>query len=170
MLYQVEQSKWYLIQCKPREGFRAEENLKNQSYICFHPTYKVKRKLAQHVQYVETSLFPTYLFVYLSSLDNWAPIKSTRGVNKIVHFNGYPASVDDFVINALKQRCELLNQDPQSSLYKPGDKVRVIDGGFKELEAIVMTKDADERVILLLNLFNREHNINMSVHSIRNVV
>ena len=151
-MYQAKDSRWYLVQCKPREGFRAEVNLKNQSYICFHPTYFVKRKISGRVQSTEVSLFPHYLFIYLSELDNWSAIRSTRGVNKIVCFNGMPASLDERIIDELKRQCARLRGDKPASLYKIGDRVLVTSGCFKEIAAIVTSTDGDERVTLLLNL------------------
>jgi transcriptional antiterminator RfaH len=165
-MYSVKESRWYLVQCKPREGFRAAEHLQNQSYTCFHPTYLVKRKVAGRVQSVEASLFPHYLFIYLSSSDNWSSIRSTRGVNKIVHFNGIPASLDDRVVEELQRQCARLRGEAPISLYKVGDRVLVTDGCFKELEAIVTATDADERVTLLLNLLNRPQHIELSVNSV----
>jgi transcriptional antiterminator RfaH len=37
---------WYLVQCKPRESFRAEEHLNNQGFETFHPTHLVHTRVA----------------------------------------------------------------------------------------------------------------------------
>ena len=169
-MYLAEKSRWYLVQCKPREGFRAEENLKNQSYICFHPTLFIKRKVAQQIRSVPVSMFPHYLFIYLNHLDNWSAIRSTRGVNKIVHFNGVPASLDDHMMSELQKFCLRLQGKIPEPLYKVGDRVIVTDGCFKELEAVVTATNADERVTLLLNLLNRPQHIEFDVQSVVGLV
>lgn len=159
-------SQWYLVQCKPRESFRAEMHLKNQGYECFHPTHPAKRKVAGRVQYVPASLFPHYLFVLLNQTANSAPIRSTRGVSKMVHFNGVPACLGHDVINALKRHCAKLNGAPPEPIYKVGDKVVVIDGCFKDIQAIVTATSGEERVSLLLNLFNREQSVELPVSAV----
>lgn len=164
MMYQS--NRWYLVQCKPRESFRAEQHLINQNYTCFHPTYPVKRKIAGRVQMVTAPLFPHYLFIQLNDTDNWSSIRSTRGVSKIVHFNGIPASLDDHLVESLKRHCARLNGQAAEPIYKVGDKVIVTEGCFKELEAIVTATNGEERVILLLNLFNRPQHVELSVSAV----
>ena len=162
----LNESRWYLVQCKPREGFRADLNLKNQGYECFHPTYPVKRKIAGVVKQVTTSLFPHYLFVLLNPMDNWSAIRSTRGVSKIIYFNNMPASLDNAIITALQHQCAKLNGNLAGPILKPGQRVLITDGCFKELEAIVTATTGDERVTLLINLFNRQQHIDISVHAL----
>lgn len=162
----LNESRWYLIQCKPRDSFRAEFHLRNQGYQCFHPTYPVKRKIAGVVKLVTAPLFPHYLFILLNSIDNWSPIRSTRGVSKIVYFNGIPASLDHAIIDALQQQCAKLNGQAAEPILKPGQRVVITEGCFKELEAIVTAATGEERVTLLVSLFNRQQHIDVSVHAL----
>lgn len=162
----TDDGRWYLVQCKPRESFRAEANLQNQGYQCFHPTYPVKRKVGGVVQSVIVSLFPHYLFVLLNPVTNWSPIRSTRGVSKIVYFNGLPASLDNHLITALQLQCAKLNGQEAEPILKPGQRVIISEGCFKELEAIVTAVNGEERVTLLINLFNRQQYVELSVHAV----
>lgn len=162
----VEEGRWYLVQCKPRQSFRAEINLKNQGYECFHPIYPVKRKIRGMVQTVMAPLFPHYLFVLLNARHNWTPIRSTRGVSQFVYFNGIPASLDEGFITALQQRCAKLNGQGAEAMLKPGQRVMITEGCFKDLEAIVTANTGEERVMLLINLFNRQQYIELSVHAV----
>ena len=158
--------RWYLVQCKPRESFRAEANLNNQGYHCFHPTYPVKRKIAGTVHSVITPLFPHYLFVLLNATDNWSAIRSTRGVSHLVYFNSVPASLDNHLIEAMQQQCAILNGQEAPPILKVGQRVVITDGVFKELEAIVTANTGEERVTLLINLFNRQQHVELSVHAV----
>jgi transcriptional antiterminator RfaH len=162
----VNEGRWYLIQCKPRESFRAEANLNNQGYQCFHPTYPVKRKIAGVVQSVTVPLFPHYLFIFLNATDNWSPIRSTRGVSKIVYFNSMPASLDQHIIVELQKQCARLNGQSAEPILKVGQRVVITEGCFKELEAIVTATTGEERVTLLISLFNRQQYIDVSVHAV----
>ena len=159
-------SQWYLVQCKPRESFRAEAHLQNQNYTCFHPTYPVKRKIAGKISVTIAPLFSHYLFILLSDTDNWSAIRSTRGVSRIVRFNGVPASLDHHLVEELQRHCARLHGINPEPLYKVGDRVMVTDGCFKELEAIVTATNGEERVVLLLNLFNRPQHVELSTYAV----
>ena len=50
----------------------------------------------------------------------------------------------------------------------PGDKVTILDQGFAGIESIFMTMDGEERVILLINLMNRQQQISLPLASISN--
>lgn len=157
---------WYLVQCKPGESFRAVEHLENQNYTCFHPTYPIKRKLRGLVQTRTEVLFPHYIFILLKKADNWAPIRSTRGVNCLVRFNGVPARLEEHVVEGIRQQCAKLHGIEAESLYKAGDRVLITDTCFKEIEAIVTATRGDERVTLLFNLCNRPQYVDLSVNAV----
>ena len=154
---------WYLAQCKARQDARAEANLQNQGFACFRPTYKRERNLRGQTLIVEESLFPGYLFVQLSAEDNWAPLRSTRGITRIVGFGGQPLAINEGLIEQLQQRSELLIR--QDTLV-PGEVVRIWEGPFSELEAVFLAMDGAERVVLLLNFLQREQKVFVPLSSI----
>lgn len=157
--------RWYLIQCKPRQDSRAEENLTRQAFKCYRPTHNIERiQRGRHINSVE-SLFPGYLFIQLDQLnDNWHPIRSTRGVNQLVTFGKQPIAVADELIDQLKQR---LSEKPQKSVaLVPGDRVRINSGSYKELEAIILSRDGAERIVILLQLLHREHTLSIPISAI----
>ena len=161
--------RWYLVQCKPRESFRAAINLHNQGYQCFHPTYPAKRKAAGTIRSVPSPLFPHYLFIKLSATSNWSWIRSTRGVSRLICFNSIPMGVDSAVINALQHHCLKLHHKDADPLFKIGELVVVTEGCFKELEAIVTAATGNERVTLLINFFNRQQYMEFPVQAISRI-
>jgi transcriptional antiterminator RfaH len=157
--------RWYLIQCKPRQDSRAEENLTRQAFKCYRPTHNIERiQRGRRVTSLE-SLFPGYLFIQLDQLnDNWHPIRSTRGVNQLVTFGKQPIAVADELIDQLKQRLSEKPQEPV--LLEPGDRVRINSGSYKELEAIFLSRDGAERIVILLQLLHREHTLSIPISAI----
>jgi transcriptional antiterminator RfaH len=111
-------------------------------------------------------LFPHYLFLLLSDNDNWSAIRSTRGVSRLVSFNGLPASLPHAIIEQLQIHCEKLHGGTPAPIYQVGQRVLITDGCFKELEAIVTANNGDERVVLLLNLFSRQQEVELSVSAV----
>lgn len=157
---------WYVVQCKARQDERAEENLLRQGYVCYRPKYRCSRLLRGQRQTVEESLFSGYLFIQISPEDNWGPLRSTRGVIRIVGFGGEPLSVNDGVIEQLQQH----DREPcREELFSAGEKVRIKEGPFSELEAVFQEMDRNERVVLLLNFLQREQRILMPLVNISKV-
>jgi transcriptional antiterminator RfaH len=153
---------WYLVQCKSRQDERAEEHLLRQGYGCCRPTRRCEKLLRGRRQAIVESLFPGYLFVHLDDDASWAPLRSTRGVSRVIGFGGQPLPVPDGLIVELQQRSAALVEP----LWKAGTHVRITEGCFVALGAIFVAMDGDERVHLLLNLLNRQHQICLPLTSI----
>lgn len=153
---------WYLVYCKPRQDERAEEHLLRQGYACYRPQHSCERIVRGCRQIIAESLFPGYLFIQLAADANWAPLRSTRGVNRIVSFGGLPLRLDNSLITHLQQRTAA----PVKPALEVGDSVRITQGGFAELDAVFVTMDGEQRVILLLNMLNRQQQISVPLVSI----
>ncbi|PWQ98707.1 transcription/translation regulatory transformer protein RfaH [Leucothrix arctica] len=156
---------WYLLNCKPKQDERAEENLNNQGYITFRPTLTLKKKRRNKEVLVQESLFPRYLFIYLDKEnDNWAPISSTLGVSSIVRFGQEPAKATDELVAQLKQRM-LLQESMSSSTprpdFKEGEVVAIDEGPLKGLNGVFSGYASDERVIVLLNLLSQQSKVTL---------
>lgn len=154
---------WYLVQCKARQDERAEEHLRRQGYTCFRSTYKRERQVKGQRRVVSESLFPGYLFIQLSLQVSWSPLRSTRGVSRIVAFGGHPLPVSDTLVNELQERD---HPTIATMLLKPGENVRINAGPFAELEAVFLAMEGDERVVLLMNLLHREQQISLPLAGI----
>lgn len=154
---------WYLLQSKPRQEQRAAQHLRNQGYTCYLPMLSVERLQRGKRVASEEPLFPGYLFIQLDSVeDNWAPIRSTRGVNRLVAFGGQPLPVSDALVEQLRQRAQHARP-----LLEQGDRVKLQGAGFEEVDAIFLSMDGSERVILLLNMLNRQQQVRVPLSSIR---
>lgn len=153
---------WYLVHCKARQDERAEENLLRQGYACYRPQHNCERIVRGRRQIIAESLFPGYLFIQLAADASWVPLRSTRGVSRIVGFGCMPLRLDSSLITRLQQRTAA----PVKLALEAGDSVRITEGGFAELDAIFVAMDGEQRVILLLNMLNRQHQISMPLVSI----
>jgi len=153
---------WYLVHCKPRQDERAEEHLLRQGYACYRPQHTCERVVRGRRVFVVESLFPGYLFIQLAADANWAPLRSTRGVSRIVAFGGMPLRLDNSLIVHLQQRAAV----PVKPALEAGDSVRIAEGGFAELEAIFIAMDGEQRVLLLLNMLSRQQQISVPLVSI----
>ena len=151
---------WYLIKTKPRQEKKAKQNLENQGYVVFCPITKINNKLV--------ILFPSYLFVQLNEkTQNFSPIHSTKGVSYFVKFGLNLAKVPTSVIELIKTNRHI-TADKLNNLkkFKPGDKVQISDGAFKNWVAIFKCYKTDERVLLLMNLLGHEQSLSFKKKSV----
>lgn len=161
-----ETGEWYLIQTRPRQEARAHEHLVNQGFEVFFPQFQVaKLSKGQETKHQEP-LFPSYLFVYLrAGTDNWSPIRSTRGVLRMVTFGGRPRPVAASIIEAIQDR--LQNSQTVNAL-RQGDKllVNTSDDPKAALEAVFQRYEGEERVIVLLTLLQRQQEVSVKLSQI----
>ena len=100
------QRQWYVVYTKARQEDVALENLQRQGFEAYLPRWKVTKRKQSLLSSLIEPFFPRYLFIHMArSQDNWAPIRSTRGVCGLVRFGGSPNPVPDDFIKMLKKFC-----------------------------------------------------------------
>ncbi|WP_034579496.1 transcriptional activator RfaH [Carnimonas nigrificans] len=144
--------RWYAIQCKGGESLRAAENLHRQGFEIFHPLVAKNEKKARR-----EPLFPYYLFIRLSQVaSNWRPIRSTRGVLRLVSFGDTPLPVPQSLIDMLKAHASMHDGDPINHYI--GLKPRLqptSDSTSAKLSQLLDKRSGEERVIALLDIISR---------------
>ena len=152
--------KWYLIKTKPRQEKTAILNLENQKYTTYCPIVIINNK--------QVVLFPGYIFIHLDkSKENWSPIRSTKGIVNFVRFGLNFAKVPDNVIEFIKENHDTnIEKLINLNKFKPGDKVQISDGVFKNCIAIFKSFKSDERVIILLSILGQQQAINIKQESV----
>jgi transcriptional antiterminator RfaH len=150
-------AKWYAMRSKPRKEDFLWEQLLAREIECFYPRTRV-RTVNPRARKVRP-YFPGYLFVCvdleqigLSTLQ-WMP-----GAGGLVAFDGQPASVPEPMVNAIRNRVEVINAEGGETLagLKRGDPVVINEGPFVGYQAIFDSRmSGDERVRVLLDLLNK---------------
>ena len=147
---------WYLIQTKPRQEARAEEHLLRQQFECYRPV-QAQPAASKSRRVVDEALFPGYLFLRMDLSNSWYPIRSTRGVSRVVSFGGMPCPVPDALIEQIQRRLHVAAQPAQLS-FSHGERV-LVKAGDSDLQAIFLSNDGEERAVILLNLMQREQRV-----------
>jgi len=153
----TENSQWLLVYTKAREEKRAKKNLENQGFETFLPMIAYE-KIRQPKSFSLEPMFPRYLFIIINAeRDNWAHIKSTRGVSHLVVFGDKFAEVPNSVVAFLKTRVDdndIVKQKVTRQEFQKGDKLVLEKGVLKGKEAKFLSKTGTERVRILLKLMN----------------
>lgn len=148
---------WYLIYTKPRQEKCALQNLEQQGYQCYLPLLP-KEKLRQGALALsEEPLFPRYLFIKLAQdfmAKSWSPIRSTKGVSRLVRFGAEPAKIDDALVDLLRAHEASVLGEPER-LFRPGERVQLTKGPFAGIEGVYQMADGDRRVMVLIELMSK---------------
>lgn len=160
----LENPRWYVVQTRPRQEFRALEQLQNQGFTCFLPILHREQLRRGKVATCVEALFARYLFIQLDTVtSNWNPIRSTRGVSNMVAFGGRFAILSDAAVEALQSAAK---SQPQR-LFEPGERVAITAGPFAGLEGIYQVSDSEARAIVLIELLSRTQKLAFGVEMLR---
>lgn len=159
---------WYLIYTKLKQEKVAQTNLKCQGYRIFLPFTRILRRYQARYQMITEPTFPRYLFICLNSTtDNWAPIRSTRGVISLVRFGGIPAKVPDRLIDFLMENERNTRSMTESTPeFKPGENVQILDGVMAGYQGIFEAKTGAKRVTVLLDIVNKTMKVEVPIDSV----
>ena len=159
-----EEKRWYLVYTKARQEGLANQNLQQQGFTSYLPMANQPRRRNGRVIIRVEPLFPRYLFISLDTkTDNWAPIRSTMGVSSLVRFGMNPAIVPTELVALIAKRDnEFGVQRLPIKQFESGDKVRITDGPMMGYEGIFLAKSSQERVIILLNIVNKNTHVTLN--------
>lgn len=162
-------NRWHVCYTKPRQEFRALENLMAQGFEVFLPTIVAEKILRKQLIKRSEPLFARYCFVRGAAQANWAVLRSTKGVSHLLRFGAgqEPATVPNYLIEQLQYQALPLEQ----SLFTPGQSIRIGSGPFAGIEGFFdkmqTAANGEERALVLLELLGKTHSIGMPVHAVR---
>ena len=160
---------WYLVHTKPKQEKCALENLRRQGYQCYLPIIPSEMLRQGGVVISDEPLFPRYLFIRLGqcgSAKSWAPIRSTRGVSRLVCFGTEPARVSEKLIELLKVQEASAQVEPKR-FFGAGERVRLTEAPFSGVEGVYQVADGERRVMVLIEILGRSVAVGVAPTSLR---
>ncbi|UZK03132.1 transcription/translation regulatory transformer protein RfaH [Venatoribacter cucullus] len=148
---------WYVVLTKPKQEQLAAERLQQQGGEVFLPLFEVERMYKGKRCKRQEPLFPGYLFLQTDADSGLlSKVRSTIGARQLLTFGNQPVTVNNLLINDLRQRCGVIHNVP---LFKSGQKVSLREGPFRNYEAIFKEYDGNERAIILLGLLGQQNEL-----------
>jgi transcription antitermination factor NusG len=148
--------KWYVAHSKPRNEELLWKQFCLRNFEAYYPCIKVQtvNPRARQVQ----PYFPGYLFVHVDlDLIGKSAVEWVPGGVGLVSFGDEPAVVSGGLINAIKQRIEILERAPEENvipLFKD-DNVAINAGVFIGYEGVFDAHlSGTDRVRILLSLLD----------------
>ncbi|MCQ3933122.1 MAG: transcription termination/antitermination protein NusG [Chloroflexi bacterium] len=106
---------------------------------------------------VERRVFPGYILVQMiMDEDSWYVVRNTPGVTGFVGMGNDPTPLRPEEVTQIMRRMEA--DTPKIKVtYKPGQKVRIVDGPFNEFVGIVSDIDQEKsKVRVMVSFFGRD--------------
>jgi transcriptional antiterminator RfaH len=148
---------WFCIRSQPKHEHIAAARLREQKINAFSPRIRFKRATRRGPSWVTEALFPGYLFAQFDWQTSFRKVQHTSGVAGIVHFGEkwptIPASeISELLKNFSGDEIHVIPHE-----LAPGDSVKIADGAFRGLSAVVSTiLPGRERVKILLEFVGRQ--------------
>jgi transcriptional antiterminator RfaH len=165
----METAAWYLVHTKPRQERAALENLERQGYTAYLPLLQISTRGRRRKTPSIVTMFPRYLFVLLRPThDNFAPIRSTIGVSRLVRFGDRYALLPDELIASLRAHADEYGViEVRERDLVAGDPVVILDGAMVGYEAIFSETVGKARVALLLQIAGRQVRVEAAREAVR---
>jgi len=157
------ESRWYVVQSKPRKELFAGLNLENQGFQVFLPKIRKIVRHARRSRRVEAALFPSYLFVALDlSWQRWRSVSGTFGVSHFVTDGNRPLPAPRGLVEELIATADRTGVVDLRPSLTCGDDVRLLDGPFAGQIGRLMNLDEVGRADVLMNILGAPRQISVA--------
>jgi transcriptional antiterminator NusG len=157
---------WYVIHCYSGYENKVKHNLEqrietmqmqDQIFQVVVPTEDEMEVRDGKRRVVERRVFPGYILVQMILTDDsWYVVRNTPGVTGFVGMGNDPTPLRPEEVQAIMKRMEAAAPKIKVT-FKPGQKVRIIDGPFNEFIGMVDEIDMERaKVRVLVSFFGRE--------------
>ncbi len=157
---------WFVIHCYSGYEQKVKHNLEQriesmgmQDYIfqVVVPTVEEIEIRDGKRRHVERCLYPGYIMVQMILTDDsWYVVRNTPGVTGFVGMGNKPVPLRPEQVQSILRRMEA--EAPQvRATFRPGQKVRIIEGPFADFIGVVEEIDEERaKVRVLVSFFGRE--------------
>jgi transcriptional antiterminator RfaH len=156
----IDQTQWYVVRSKPRREEYAQDQLLRRGVETFLP--RIMEPARGRLDPIVGPLFPGYLFARVDLLSQYNRVIWAPGVSRFVAFGDVPASVDEDVIDFLRERAGTAGIVRVVRTFHDGDVVRVTRGPLNGLEGVVDGHVSGQaRVRVLMELLRRRTQVSV---------
>lgn len=170
---------WYVVHCysgyenKVRHAIeqRIETmGMRDKIFDVIVPTQEEVEVKDGKRKNVERRVFPGYILVEMKmDEDSWYVVRNTPGVTGFVGMGNDPTPLRPEEVKAIMDRME--SGVPKFVVtFKPGQKVRIVDGPFNDFVGTVAAIDVDKsKVRVMVNFFGRDTPVELDFEQVEKV-
>src|SRR6266436_5148559 len=149
---------WFCLRSKPKHEHIAAAHLRIlEEVTVFCPRIRFQRITRRGLVWVTEAMFPGYLFAHFELAEMHRQVRYAHGVSGIVRFADRYPTIDEGALEQLRAHTGHSEVKELSYKLSQGDDVRIVEGEFAGLEAVVVqVLAAKERVKILMDGLGRK--------------
>jgi transcription antitermination factor NusG len=162
---------WYILKTKSNCEKKVFQNLSEEGYDAYLPTYTTLRVWSDRKKKVEIPLLPSYVFIQCVPAELISAAQ-TKGVAWIVRDLNLYAIVKDYEIENLRIFLSETHEALQESLddFQEGQAVHVTHGPFKGLKGIALQSQSDYRVKIEISALATNFTVNVPKNQLQPIL
>jgi len=148
------QKSWFALYTKPRNEFKASEQLTRAEVEHYLPTITRLKQWSDRKKKVTEPLIRGYIFIYVNEKQRLVSVEQPSIV-RCIFDGGHPASIPDWQIDNIKK---MLTLDSEIIVYNgivPGTKVKIKNGPFEGVVGTVTNNEMERSISISIDLLNR---------------
>jgi transcriptional antiterminator RfaH len=158
---------WCVIYTKPRLEKRISFRLSEYKIEYFLPTVKVFKKWHDRIKYVETPLFPSYIFVYLKSREDYFNSSNISGVWYFLRADKQIVRVKESLIKDMRTVISNGNEiEVTQDLFRPGQIMDIKSGPLTGLTCELVEKNMKKRFLVRVRMLQRNLLVTIPLESL----
>jgi len=173
---------WYILKVQSNREETIADGLRRRAAIAglgehfgevIVPTEMVTEFKGGKKKVVKRKLYPGYIVVHMHiNEDTWFLVRDTPGIGDFTGSGGKPIAMQAHEISRLiAKQDEKTEEAPKLKIsFKPGDRVKIIEGTFENFEGDVDSIDqTNGRVTVMINIFGRSTPVELEYWQIESV-
>jgi transcription antitermination factor NusG len=150
----LDTKKWYALQTKPRQEFKAEKQLKKLNIENYLPVIVKKHKWSDRVKEIFEPIIRGYIFIKSNESERLAALEQIS-ITKCLFDQGKPAVIPEWQIENLMK---MLRVESEYFVYEGlvvGTKVEIVEGPFSGVIGVIQSTSEKRMFAVSLELLNR---------------
>ncbi|MES2308243.1 MAG: transcription termination/antitermination NusG family protein [Verrucomicrobiota bacterium] len=155
---------WYCLRSQPKHEHIAAATLRKiEGVEVFCPRIRLRKMTPRGAVWFVEALFPNYLFAKFDLTPLKLQVQYSQGVSSILKFGDRLATLPEHVITDLRREMDHEEIRVIPEIPEVGSKVKIAEGAFKGITAVVHeVMPAKERVRLLLDFLGRPAEVQLN--------
>lgn len=146
---------WFLIYTRPNHERKVVSFLNTRNINCLLPTRQIVKVKNGRKSYSEEILFPSYVFLFLSTLkDYYAGLKG-EGALFYVMTGSQLSKVSQKTIDNLSLLVRREDMEVTDQHFQAGEQLLIIDGGLTGLSCEVVEHNLKKKLLVRVELLRR---------------
>lgn len=147
---------WYVVYTRPRHEKKVAEHLSALSIVNFLPTTRTLRLWNDRKRYIDSPLFPSYVFVYLENMETYCKVLNLEGILYYVRTGKEVVKVKEEIIHNISLILKGTNDIEISDEYfQPGEQVMISDGVLCGLVCEVVEVKGMKKILVRMNVLQK---------------